>query len=827
MPDILTPEPITPLGQDVTDLQVINDTAEQPQLPCDTEEAKILQTIVQDYDREEEFVRLRLVKKLRKNLHYWNNYQYLAWDEMSHDWMTPDQVVEQDPQADIDPAIYAKVINVYKAHGDILIGALTSGTPSVRFMPKDADDQEDVTSAKAHSKLAEVVQKQNHAKLLLMKSLFILYNQNFVAAYNENKSDYRFGSIKVPDYEDVDVVDRQGYCPSCGQQLAQDQIPAPPGSMTPPGAMPPGPPGAPPPEPGPEPGPEPAPEPAPEPPLDDMGEQPPEMPPGPLGPPPPPQLPPMPDQNCPNCGPVTPETEDTPNSIQQQTGEHEEPKNRECIEVYGPLNVKVPVWVRDQFSAPYLILETEEHVSLMKEIYPEIADKIQATSYPDLYDKEARVPTHYRTDFPRNLVTVQRVWLRPWAFNSYAKDDDMVAKLKTTYKKGCYVVLINKDLVAEMMEDGLDDHWTISENPLSEVLHSEPIGAPMIPLQDITNELANLTLETIEFGIPEIFADGRVLDFDSYPRNEARPGQVSQATAPSGMNLASGFHEIKASTLSREVEAFADRVFNTAQFVMGSYPSIYGGSIEGGSGTAKEYEMSKASALQRMSTTWYVLQEWWTKVIAKSVKSFVKNMREDERMVQSKGSNFINVWIRKSDLSGEVGDIDPEITETFPISWTQKRDVLLNLIQMQNEDIAAVIRHPENAGLIASIIGVPELFVPGDDSRNKQLYEIAVLIRAQPSLGPSTPGNPMGIISSVPIDQDVDDHEVEAEVCKAWLRSEVGLDAKETNPAGYANVLAHLKEHLAISTQQQLDTADVQAQAAGAGDQMTGQGVGA
>jgi hypothetical protein len=37
----------------------------------------------------------------------------------------------------------------------------------------------------------------------------------------------------------------------------------------------------------------------------------------------------------------------------------------------------------------------------------------------------------------------------------------------------------------------------------------------MIPLQDIENETTNLTLETIEFGIPETFADPRTIDFDA------------------------------------------------------------------------------------------------------------------------------------------------------------------------------------------------------------------------------------------------------------------------------------------------------------------------
>ena len=722
-------------------------TPEDEPLLHETDEGRLLLTIIQDYDRQEEFVRLSQIRKWRKHMHYWNGFQYLAWNEMAQDWMTPEDIVEEDPQADLDPALYAKVVNTYKAHGEILIGALAAGTPIVRFFPKDADDQEDVVAAKARSKIGELISKHNHAHLLMMKALFIMYNQGLVACYNENKSDDRFGTVEVPEYADTSVTYRQHLCPSCGAELNAEQFDTP----------------------------------------------------GPADPVPQP----MPPQVCPECQNIV---EPMPNDEQgmepRQIGITKEPKNRECLELYGPLNVKVPNWCREQVATPYVILETDENVSMMREIYPELAHLIQGGDFPDSYEREARVPTQYKSDFPRDLCTVQRVWLRPWALNIYQNKMDEIEPIKQKYKDGVYVVVINKSLVAEILQDKLDDHWTLSEHPLSDTLHVEPLGAAAIPMSDIGNELMNLTLETVEFGLPETWADSHVVDFDAYPRQEARPGMINQATAPAGRSLGEGFFTTKAATLSREVEPFADRVHNMTQFVMGSYPSIYGGPQDGGSGTAKEYEMSKASALQRLSTTWTILQEWWCRVQAKAVESYVKSMKGDESFVKQQGGNFLNVWIRKADLSGDIGSVEPEISETFPVSWTQKRDIMLNLIQMQNEDIAAVIRHPENAGLVASIIGVPELYIPGDDDRGKQLNEIALLIQGEPQEMPPNPMNPQGLlVSTVPIDATLDNHYNEAETCRAWLKSEIGQDAKINNPAGYANVLAHLKEHDQIQQQ--------------------------
>ena len=56
---------------------------------------------------------------------------------------------------------------------------------------------------------------------------------------------------------------------------------------------------------------------------------------------------------------------------------------------------------------------------------------------------------------------------------------------------------------------------------------------------------------------------------------------------------------------------------------------------------------------------------------------------------------------------------------------------------------------------------------------------------------------------SVQIDQDVDNHAIEASVCKSWLISAAGRLAKVENPNGYKNVLLHMKAHMNIVQQQQ------------------------
>jgi hypothetical protein len=57
------------------------------------------------------------------------------------------------------------------------------------------------------------------------------------------------------------------------------------------------------------------------------------------------------------------------------------------------------------------------------------------------------------------------------------------------------------------------------------------------------------------------------------------------------------------------------------------------------------------------------------------------------------------------------------------------------------------------------------------------------------------PPPPVQRLPSVQADFDTDDHPLEADVCRRWLVSDAGRMCKLENPAGYENVLLHMKMH--------------------------------
>ena len=311
----------------------------------------------------------------------------------------------------------------------------------------------------------------------------------------------------------------------------------------------------------------------------------------------------------------------------------------------------------------------------------------------------------------------------------------------------------------------------------------------MKPIQDIYSEIVTFQLQSLEYSIPDTFADPAVLDFDKYGESRSAHGTVYPIKSmPSGRALQDAFTTLKTSNYARESEEFKRSMSQDGQFVIGSFPSIYGGPAQGGSKTYAEYAASRSQALQRLSIIWKLYSYFWSRTMEISVKILIENMKEDEKFTKKAGDRFINIWIRKSEMAGQVGRVEPETANTFPMSWAQKHDALIKLLEFQNPNIEAVLTHPENTATVAKYLGFSELYIPGEDDRNKQLEEIDEMLNGIP----------------VEIDPDLDNHAIEFETIQAWCKSEHGRDTRIRLPQEYMMIKQHGSQHKMIMDQQMM-----------------------
>jgi len=774
-------------------MAIINEDAEDQILP--DELMRGLTALVEQIDLRDQFARDRLMKVYKRNEYFWEGIQNIYFSEVAHDWRYAGADTDESANDPYEEAnIEAKVVNIYKAHGEIIIAAISQSLPSTRFFPNDADQAADIYTAQAFSRLAELIRKHNKAPFLFMKAIGLLYNQGVIAAYTYNDRDEKYGVDKVDHYKNEIQKTGIDYCPDCGAELAVHPMNSPeePASglpLAPAPEMPEAPPEAPPP------GMEQMPEPTIAPPLPLAPEQ--------L------ETPPQNAAICPNCGPVSPFSDTEEEEVRVLDFTEVIPKCRQIIELYGGTNVQIAPRAKTLTQSGYLILNDEHDVAEMQERFPHIADKISATADSERYDRWARSTSIVQSDDDAEICTCRQVWLRPWMFNKLGKaDDERVMALKEKFPSGIRAIYVN-DVLAEVNDEDMDEFWTVSVDPILDRVHGQPQANPLIPIQEMTNELFQLTIETIRHGIPETFVDSSIIDLQKYANQEISPGSMYPVKAPIGGNIGAAFYTNKAAMLSREHKEFADDLQVAGQFVLGTVPSVYGGSQQGGSDTAAEYSMSRAQALQRLQIIYKMISFFWTELESKAVKIYAKNMKTDEKIVKSQGKNsYVNVWIRKAEMTGEVGQVEPELSEQFPLAWAQKRDVMMRLLELNSDAINEALFHPENRQVVSELVGIPELTVPGNADRTKQLYEIYELLNAEPQQIGVNPldGTPM-LQATVPIEPEVDEHMVHIAVIKEWCVSEIGMDQKMTNPPGYMNVIAHLQAHVETNQQQMMQQA--------------------
>jgi hypothetical protein len=170
----------------------------------------------------------------------------------------------------------------------------------------------------------------------------------------------------------------------------------------------------------------------------------------------------------------------------------------------------------------------------------------------------------------------------------------------------------------------------------------------------------------------------------------------------------------------------------------------------------------------------------------------------DEKYVERQGTNYVNVWIRQVQLQGKVGKVEPESSETLPISAAQKLDILFKLIELNNPILNEVIYSPENAEFVAQSLGYPDVKIPGEVQRQKQFEEIKVMLMSDPiDMGTGE------FMPSVEVEPELDDHVAHIAVCKTFL-SQYWSSLRTENPGGYLNIMSHLKMHLALQQQQMM-----------------------
>ncbi len=693
-----------------------------------------LEDILKECKKEDIEIYRSQVREWKKMEEYWRGIQYLFWSERDQTWLSTEDVNTRqgftDEETEDFGPFYDYVVNVYRAHGEAIISALSAQLPAMRWVPDDADDSEDVCTARTYDRIGDLVQRHNNAAMVYLKGIFFMWNGGLVASYRYKDADPKYGTYSVPEYGVEKVENVVNACPECGLEGAA-----------------------------------------------------------------------APSETCPQCGT---EMEEKKTTEQQPIlrGEKTLPKTRTKLKIFGPLSIKIPYYATNQDECEYLLLFVDSSKSNIKAtLQPDFReteltksidsdtiesnDRFSRSGY--LYPDDPNVDT-------RDLSTLTQAWFRPSRF-WLVKDEKVRLELVKRFQDGVHCTFVGKKCelvnneVVKPENESLAKRWEIGQAGLSSHIHSDPLGKPLMPIQDMENQLACLSMDVIDHSNPASFAESDAVNFDQYGKTEALPGYLYKAKGKPGQPLGASFYTMQRTVLSKDVTLFKTQLYQAGQFVVGSFPSIYGGPSEGKTRTFSEYQQSRAMALQRLMIVQKFAVDWWKRTMDGAVRMYVETVVEDQKFAKFVDGKYINVWIRQSELKGKVGGVESEASESFPVSSMQKNALLTKLIELNNPFINMALYTPENARNLQDNFALNEFKIPGEAQRFKQAMECDELTNSEP-MNLTTP--------SVPIDPDVDDHAVHIAVIKGLLVDVVGLDMKKSNPAGYLNNILHMKQHMAI-----------------------------
>jgi hypothetical protein len=733
-----------------------------------------LRRIVQDFTSESELSRRQEIRRIKKAHQFWRGLQYLWWSERDQNWHLPfEQKITSETSFEDLPR-YEFVTNLYQAFGLSIIAVLSQDVPRVRFFPQSAQAEEDIAAAKSATEVAQLVERNNRIGNLIVDESFQLWTSGKVGAYVRYVVDgQRFGfhpEMQIS-ARDVELNPARWLCPTCNTavpavtSVSEESIPSrSPQSLA--GGVP-------------------------------FPQALPAQ--GPATPPPPPP------GFCPDCGAAFELGDYVPaDVVTVPTAETRlrVANGQEVVTIVGGLELKTPPWANEMHEYPFLQWNMEVHQARLKAAYPQAADKIgpPVASGAVQYERLARLaqsqggPLTEGGDYNMNLITFQRTWLRPWAFYQL-EDKKLRDELLALFPDGCYVALAG-DTYCESRNENMDDHWRVLHALPGDGSSGRPaLGDALVSVQERFNTLSNIQIETYEYGIPPIYADSEVLDFDALQSTTAEPGAHYPARAKPGQPLAAGFFQPAPAQIPPDLAMHAANLMGpVAQFVTGAFPALFGGAMAN-TDTAAGYSMARDQAMGRIGLVWRRMKFFHADVMLLAVDCFRKNRPSDvETTLLGAGSAFESKWIRLADLKGNLFSF-PETDEQYPTLWSQQRAVLLQLLGNPDPQLQQVLAHPENMALIKRLIGLEEMVIPDEESRTKQFREIAQLVAEQPILHRDPKTGAELILPSMLPDAFADNHQVELATCRRWFSSDAGQVAKIESPAGYANVKAHALMH--------------------------------
>lgn len=525
------------------------------------------------------------------------------------------------------------------------------------------------------------------------------------------------------------------------------------------------------------------------------------------------------------------------------TDDEGNPNTAEIFSAFGVLEHKCPITARNQSAMPYQVISDEIDINQAKEDNPDYADKIKPSSsavgeYP--YERLARLGILQGTqpglsqagDTWTHLVTRQRVWFRPCAFNKAA--DEYKDELKSLFPSGCFALFIGGEYCGSKVQS-MDDCLSIAHCRPGDGQRRSSWLRAMVAVQDAFNTYKNLEKEIYDYCVPETYQAMDVLDSEAQQERISEPGNTVPIVLPQGIDdiRKAIFIPPPATAPPEMIAAYQNLQGALAEFITGCYPALFGGDTKQND-TARGIGIQRDQAMARLGLPWGAMQELFASGYKQGVIMAAANAPDGKVMnvsVPGKRGKPVISPVPMDDLKKGNFHSYPDQESSFPETTGSKRSTFQALMAIP--EMAPILQLPENQELGKQLIGLEDLEIPFAAAREYALIVLEKLLKEAPippdpalvtqaklqnaavqkmtALGQPPLQPPMPTPQpqpSVPIDPDMDFSQAIWETLQDWWTSdEKRQEEAKGNQIGLLNVrlyaLAQKANAAALQAQQQ------------------------
>src|ERR1700719_156912 len=180
-----------------------------------------LRELVVQFRQEGIVARRHEIRRIRQARLFWQGLQYAWWNPQDMNWHLPWEAKSYDDSALEEMPRFQFVTNLYQAFGLSFVSVISQDVPATRFYPQSTLSEADITTAKAGSEVAKLIEQNNHAEQLLTGLGFYLWTDGKIGGYVRYVADgQRFGWRDELVLEERWVrLGRDAYlCAQCGRE---------------------------------------------------------------------------------------------------------------------------------------------------------------------------------------------------------------------------------------------------------------------------------------------------------------------------------------------------------------------------------------------------------------------------------------------------------------------------------------------------------------------------------------------------------------------------------------------------------------------------------